>query len=105
MARHLRSEGDLGLEQHPAAECDLVGAEELAGRTCVDGDSEAGAKVPLAAQREFGVEADGAIAGVPVRVHRGEDVRLELRLPEVSDAVASIAQRQISAAFNSGFVQ
>ena len=49
----LCADAELGLEQHPASEGDLVRPVEFAGRAGVDRDSEPGPDVALLAQWNF----------------------------------------------------
>ena len=59
----LGADADLRLEQHAAAESDLVGAEEFAGRAGVDGEPEAGTEYRIR-RAELRREADRGIIGV-----------------------------------------
>src|SRR5207249_3914854 len=84
----LRADTELGLEQHAAAEIDLVVGEvlERLGGAGVDGEADAGPDVDALA--ELRGEADRSIARLPRRVQRAERIWLERRAEDLAPAVA-----------------
>ena len=93
------ADADLGLEQHPAAERDLVGAEEIAGRAVVDGDADPRADEDAVA--ELRRQAGGGVAGVAGGVERPEGIGLE-RGP--ADPAAAPAELDVEAVLDSRLV-
>src|SRR5438067_1996787 len=95
----LRSDAELGLEQHAAAEGDLVGAEMFGGRAGMDSDAEAGADVDALA--ELRRQAERGVT----RLARGVDGAEQVGLQRCAgDAAPAVTEHRVRAAFDTALV-
>src|SRR6476619_6535912 len=95
-----RAERELRLEEDPTPEGDLVGAEEMAGRTSVDREAKTGTKIPVGAKRESRRDPDSPVIGLSSRVQRCKHIGLKLAFPDSGDTAAAVADHDVGSFFD-----